>query len=152
MKEGDPKNLICGITIDVTPLYPSAKIKKRCRSKLWDGDEISSKLRSVLERGAITSMTRLIKSRFESPSYLRVHATATADEWTDEGDDCEVFALEIDVFGEAHLLGSVSDIVGDIATAKAVCADLHPLLGSYATEFIPDVMLKWKLEPTEYGE
>ena len=97
-------------------------------------------------------MTRLIKQQFTSPSYLRVCATAEADEWTDEGDECEVFAIEINIFGDPHLLDPLSDILGDFATGEAVCNDLRPLLVRYAAETIPDAKLKWKLEPSEYGE
>lgn len=152
MSAGDPNNLICGVTIEVTPVYPNAKAKKRCRSQFWNDDEIKDRLRSVLEKGAIESMTRLIKRQFKLPSYLRVCATATADEWTDDGDECEVFSLEIDVFGEASLLDPLSEILGDFDTAEAVCDDLRPLLDRYAAEVVPDLALKWRLEPTEYGE
>jgi hypothetical protein len=148
----DPGNLICGITIDITPLYPNASTKKRCRAQLWEGDEINSKLRILLERGGIESMTRLIKSQFTSPSYLRVRAEATGDGFTDDDEESEVFALEINVFGDATLFDQLSDIVGDIATAEAICADLRPLLVRYVADSLPDVTLKWELEPTEYGE
>ena len=152
MKEGDPGNLICGITISIEPLYPNAKTKMRCRSQLWEGDEIHTNLRKLLERVSIDSMTRLISLQFASPSYLRVCAEATGDQFTDEGEEREIFHLEIDICGEPSLIDDVADIVGDIATAEAICDELRPLLIRYVAESLPDVTLKWELEPTEYGE
>ena len=60
--------------------------------------------------------------------------------------------LEIDICGEPSFLDPLSDIVGDINTAEAICDELRPRLNRYVAENLPDVTLKWELEPSEYGE
>jgi hypothetical protein len=151
-KEGDPDNLICGITIDLTPIYPSEKAKATCRDRLWDGKEINDKLRKIVEAAGSASMTRLIKEQFEFPSYLRVCVEATGDEWIDEGEAREVFSLDLDIYGEANLREKLIDIVGDIELAEAVCDDLEKHLVRFASAACPGAKLKWELEPSEFGE
>jgi len=148
----DPTNELCGITIDITPGYSNANIRKQCRTLLWENDEINSKFKRVLEGANIQYMTLLINRQFTPPSYLRVCTDASGYEDSDEGTRIEVFSLDFDFYGDAEMEEKVSDIVMDDSTGRAICKQLRTILVRYIAEILPDAKLKWQLEIAEYRQ
>jgi hypothetical protein len=149
----DELELICGITIDVTPRYPNKESQCQCRTAIWAGKEkVNEKLKRIFEEQGSQIMTEEIKRRIKTNSNFHVRAEVMGLEGEEYNSE-EIFVLELDVMGDpGELYDTMSNLLQEGAVGNAVCKILRPLLVKYIEETIPKMKIEWELEDTEYGE
>jgi uncharacterized protein YbcC (UPF0753/DUF2309 family) len=149
----DELELICGITIDVTPRYPNKEAQSRCRAVIWEAKEkVNENLKQILEEQGSQIMTEEIKRRVKTNSNFYVRAEVMGLEGEEYNSE-EIFVLELDVMGNpGELYDTMSDLLQEGAVGNSVCKTLRPALAKYLEEAVPQLKIDWELEQTEYGE
>lgn len=149
----DPGFLICGISVNVIPLYKNAMMRKLLQRHLWNDGEVHDKLRRVLTTSGIASVSDLIRAHYKCPGYLRVVADIDGVQDEDgESDDCETFMLDLDVFGDPEWYGGVSAVLSNQENDTVVTKDLRNAVVGYVSSVCPEAQLEWKVEVDAYGE
>jgi uncharacterized protein YbcC (UPF0753/DUF2309 family) len=153
MQTQEDLDLVCGITIDVTPRYPNKEAQNQCRNAIWAAKEkVNERLKRILEEQSSQIMTEEIKRRIKTNSNFYVRAEVMGLEGEEYNSE-EIFVLELDVMGDREeLYDKMSNLLQEGSVGNTVCKTLHPLLVKYIEETIPKMKIEWELEDTEYGE
>jgi hypothetical protein len=75
MQTEEDLDLVCGITINVTPRYPNKEAQNQCRNAIWAAKEkVNERLKRILEERGSQIMTEEIKRRVKTNSNFQVRA------------------------------------------------------------------------------
>lgn len=145
-------DIICGITIDLTPVYNNRLDRARCREHLVNGEEASSLFRTLLGRCAADSLTSILLSQLEREITCHVRSKVALISFDTESDLRDIFCVEMDVLGDLRLDKLINPVVGDLATSDLLCQSLKAAAETYSAQFISGPPVVWKVEFSEYRE
>lgn len=143
-------DIICGITIDLTPVYNNRDDWARCREHLVSGEEASSLFRTQLGRCGTDSLTSILLSQLEREITCHVRSKVALISFDTESDLRDIFCVDMDVLGDLNLDALINPVVADLVTSDLLCQSLKAAAQTFSAQTIPEPPVTWKVKFSEY--
>lgn len=145
-------DIICGITIDLTPTYKNRQDWTRCRKHLVSRKAVHPAFRKALGRCGAESLSQVLLKQLGGKATCHVRCTVDLIEFDAEDDLRDVFCVDIDVMGDLDLLEVFGPVVEDVATSTILCRALKGAAKAFSKQEIPGPPVAWDVEFSEYRE
>ena len=145
-------DLVCGVTIDVTPHYPDREVCRSYRAALLRGAEALPAFAAALGRVGADSLSKMLQTEITEPLTCKVSSTVDLVHFDEPDDYRDIFCVEIDVLGSPDIYEDVSDVVGDESMMSRIAVLLQKTAKAYVLQTFGLSKCKWTAEVSEYGE